>query len=80
MANVTIKNIPDKLYRRLKESAEAHRRSINSEVIVCLEHFVLQPQIETTKALKRIRELRTKTAGHLLTESDLRKLKREGRP
>ncbi|MDP6227489.1 MAG: Arc family DNA-binding protein, partial [Dehalococcoidia bacterium] len=37
MATLTIKNIPDGLCHRLRESAKQHRRSINSEVIVCLE-------------------------------------------
>lgn len=34
---LTLKNIPDAVYERLKASAEAHRRSLNSEAIVCLE-------------------------------------------
>ena len=33
---LTLKNIPEDVYRRLKLSAEAHRRSLNSEAIVCL--------------------------------------------
>jgi len=42
MATVTLKNIPDELYERLKATAQAHRRSINSELIHCLE-TVLKP-------------------------------------
>ena len=37
MATLTIKNVPEKLHQRLKESAAQHRRSINSEAISCLE-------------------------------------------
>lgn len=37
MANVTVKNIPDDLYEQLKQAAEAHHRSVNSELIHCLE-------------------------------------------
>jgi len=33
MATVTVENIPDELYERLKASARANRRSINSEII-----------------------------------------------
>ena len=40
MATITVKNIPDDLYERLKQAARAHRRSINSEVIVCIERAV----------------------------------------
>ena len=32
---LTLKNIPDDVYDRLKASAEANRRSMNSEAIVC---------------------------------------------
>jgi len=34
---LTLKNIPDELYERLKSAAELNRRSLNSEAIVCLE-------------------------------------------
>ena len=37
MASITIKNIPDGIYRRLRDSAGENHRSINSEVIACLE-------------------------------------------
>jgi hypothetical protein len=40
MANLTIKNIPENLYQKLKKSAEVNRRSINAEVIFCLEHLL----------------------------------------
>ncbi len=36
MATLTLKNVPDDLYRRLKEQAAAHRRSLNQEAIECL--------------------------------------------
>ena len=41
MPSLTIKNIPDELYVELKHTAEQHHRSINSEVIVCLEQSLL---------------------------------------
>jgi hypothetical protein len=34
-STITLKNIPDEVYERLKASAEANRRSLNSEAIVC---------------------------------------------
>lgn len=34
---LTLKNIPDEVYDRLRLSAATHRRSLNSEAIVCLE-------------------------------------------
>ncbi|MGC8703572.1 MAG: FitA-like ribbon-helix-helix domain-containing protein, partial [Thiomonas sp.] len=38
---LTLKNIPDEVYQRLKTSAEIHRRSLNSEAIVCLESVLI---------------------------------------
>ncbi len=38
---LTLKNIPDLVYQRLKASAEENRRSLNSEAIVCLEMALL---------------------------------------
>ena len=38
---LTLKNIPDMVYERLKMSAQAHCRSLNNEAIVCLESVLL---------------------------------------
>ena len=38
---LTLKNIPDTVYARLKAAAEMHRRSLNSEAIVCLESVLV---------------------------------------
>jgi plasmid stability protein len=37
MATITIKNIPEALFRRLKLRASEHRRSLNQEVIISLD-------------------------------------------
>lgn len=37
MATLTIKNVPEPLVRRPKTQAALHRRSLNLEVISCLE-------------------------------------------
>jgi len=43
---LTLKNIPDAVYDRLKLAAEMHRRSLNSEAIVCLESVLLPTKTE----------------------------------
>ena len=78
MATLTIKNIPDEWYEQLKQSATQHHRSINSEVLVCLERFLLAPKLDTADTFARIRKLRKKTSGHLLTDKELSKAKSEG--
>lgn len=40
MATITLKNIPDTLYERLKYFAKLRRRSLNSEIIHNLEKSV----------------------------------------
>ena len=37
MASITLKNIPDRLYERLKYFAKLRHRSLNSEIIFNLE-------------------------------------------
>jgi len=40
MPTITVKNIPTELYELLKQSAAANRRSINSEILTCIERAV----------------------------------------
>ncbi len=50
---LTLKNIPDELHWRLKVSAEMHRRSLNSEVIICLETVLLPSKLPPGERLAR---------------------------
>jgi len=79
MATLTIKSIPDILYARLKAKAVENRRSLNSEVIVCLEQSVTASNDERRMTLQRIDRLREKSKGTNLTEEFLRIAKNEGR-
>ena len=56
MPALTIKNIPESLYQQLKNAAELHRRSINSEVIVCLEKTLAASKITPADRLSRIEQ------------------------
>lgn len=75
MPNLTIKSIPDEIYQRLKQSASEHRRSMNREVIVCLERSLLSKRIEPSAFLARVDALREKIALPPLTEKILRAAK-----
>jgi plasmid stability protein len=79
MATLTIKNIPDHLYQNLKNQALSHHRSINSEVIVCLEKALEKNKPQLNIILKEARRLRTKTSKHKLTEKQLKNAKEQGR-
>ena len=75
----TLKNIPDDLYERLKRAAEIHRRSLNSEVIVCLE-TVLQPHKSSpTERLQRVRQLRDSLPKKGFRARDIDAMKKQGR-
>ena len=76
---LTLKNIPDAVYRRLKESAEVNRRSLNSEVIVCLETMLLPTKIAPKERLARARELRAALKPAKFLARDIDTLKKQGR-
>jgi len=56
---ITLKNLPDELYNRLKMAAKANHRSINSEVIACLEKSLVSAQVSPEERLRRTRDLRS---------------------
>ena len=76
---LTLKNIPDAVYDRLKLSAEANRRSMNSEAIVCLEAVLLPTRLTTAEHLARARELRSALPKGKFRVRDIDAMKREGR-
>jgi plasmid stability protein len=80
MPTITVKNIPADLYERLKESAQAHRRSINSEVIVCIEKAVGTHKVDVEAEIASARELRENSGDYFLTDDDLEQFRSEGRP
>jgi plasmid stability protein len=77
---LTLKNIPDEVYERLKASAETHRRSLNSEAIVCLESVLLPGRLTPSERLARARALRATLAPATFQATDIDALKREGPP
>lgn len=79
MPTITLKNVPADLYELLKQSAEANRRSINSEVIVCIERAVRSRKIQPETFLARARKLREKTEGYLITDDEFTRAKVAGR-
>ncbi len=80
MPALTIKNIPDDLYIRLKEAAQAHHRSMNSEILYCVERTLVPHKIDVSEHISVARKLREKTADHPLTDYELNAAKNEGRP
>ena len=79
MPTITVKNIPPELYERLKQSAKANRRSINSEIIVCIERAMSTQQDRPQEIIASARQLREKTARYLINDDEFTRLKSEGR-
>jgi len=80
MPAMTIKNIPDDLYRELKHIAEQHHRSINSEVIVCLKRTLFPVRISAEDRLNSARALRASIASDIISANEMDHAINEGRP
>ena len=80
MPALTIKNIPDDLYDRLKEAARVHRRSLNSEILYCVERMLVPYKTDVSDHLAMARNLREKTAAYTLTDEFIDSAKNDGRP
>ena len=79
MPSFTVKNIPEPLFERLKTAAEISHRSINGEILACLERSYGVP-IEVEELLARARELRARVKGGPLTLDEIQAAKNQGRP
>lgn len=79
MPTLTIKGLPESVYRRLKKQAEAHRRSLNGEIIVCLERAVGAGRLEPEAWLAQATALRQRLRLRPLSDTELRAARRAGR-
>jgi antitoxin FitA len=77
--SIMLKNIPDNVYSILKSNAEANRRSLNSETIVCLETLLLKPEMSINERIASIQRLTSKQDPKKMATIDIDKAKREGR-
>jgi plasmid stability protein len=80
MPTVTIKNIPERVYRELKRQAARHHRSLNQEVIALLEAGSASVPLDPDAFLTHVRRIRPIPRKDTLTDRKLNRLKREGRP
>ena len=82
MAILTIRNVPDDLYDRLKARAAEQRRSVNGEVIECLRIALSARGPRDTEELlarARMQRQRLESRGGSLTLSAMTEARREGR-
>ena len=79
MVTLTIKNMPEELYERIKTQAKNNHRSINKEVISIIEGAFTIPPIDVKATLERTRKIRELTAHYLINNKEMTKWKNEGR-
>jgi plasmid stability protein len=79
MANITVKNIPDDLYEQLKEYAAINHRSLNNEIIVCIEKAIRSRRFNKEAFLDRIQKIRREIKLPYLIDEKLIEMKNEGR-
>ena len=86
MADLSIKDLPEHLYRRLKQSAKRNGRSLNKEIAYRIELGLQTPpersSAEVREIIKGARKLRLKmkAEGNWITDDEIRAAKNQGRP
>ena len=79
MPSITVKNIPETLLDRIREVAARSHRSINSQIIECLERELMPRPVDVDAMLRRARDLRARGPGKV-TLRELDEAKRSERP
>ncbi|HZZ93246.1 MAG TPA: Arc family DNA-binding protein [Usitatibacter sp.] len=77
MATLTLKNIPDELHARLKESAKRNRRSLNSEILMRLESGFTAPIVDVREHARRLKAFTD--AQSFVEHAQVDRFKRQGR-
>ena len=79
MVAITLKNIPPELYESLKQRSRENHRSLNGEILACLELATRIRPINVEETLERTRRIRELTAHYMVTDEELSRFKNEGR-
>jgi plasmid stability protein len=79
LATLTVKKIPEDLYEKLKQRAKSHSRSVNKEIIVCIQEAVESQRVEPEIFLARVEALHRRLTVPPLTDKMLREARIEGR-
>jgi antitoxin FitA len=80
MATLTIKGLPDPLYRLLKRRAAAEHRSINQQAILLLEQELARETVDVKAWLEESAQLRKRHGVRPTSMAQIDADKRRGRP
>lgn len=78
MSTITLKSIPPFLHFELKKRAELNKRSLNNEILVCLESFLGFRNIDKYQYLEEVRNFRNSIKSKI-TQGMIDDLKSVGR-
>jgi plasmid stability protein len=80
MVTITVKNIPDEIYERIKQQAKANRRSINSEIIAIFEQAIpKRSPTDVKEIMERARKVRELTSHYTINQDEMNRWKKDGR-
>jgi plasmid stability protein len=80
MPSITVKNIPQELYNKLKIVAALNHRSINNEMINCLESVLMPQRLTIGEKLLRAKRIRNKIDIGKVDANEIKRAIEEGRP
>jgi len=82
MPSITIRDIPDELYDKLKQAARRRRRSLGDEALALLASQLGHRKISRRQLLQRARQCRqmTRELGVFATPEDIDRAINQGRP
>ncbi len=80
MATLTIKDLDDWIYARLRQRAKQQRRSIVAEATVILEQALTAPPPDDAELLKRARQHREASSAFIDSHEAFQRMVAEGRP
>lgn len=78
MATITLKNVPRPVHIEIKRRAERNHRSINNEIITCLESILGLRADEADELLAKIEKVQ-KGLKFVLSDREIQAAKLEGR-
>ena len=82
MATIVLKNVPAEMRRKLEERARASGRSVGDEVVAALEGLLGSPPRSEREVDALIADARAfrGTLEHRLSDREISRLKKRGRP
>jgi plasmid stability protein len=79
MTSITVKNIPQELYEKLRSVASMNHRSLNNEMIHCLESVLMPQRLSVAEKLLRAKNIRSQISTDEFDPDEIKKAIEEGR-